>query len=133
MYGYKDLTCRVKNGKVIDMLYDDKKFVGSVIRLARKKAGLSQEQLAEKIGMTDKNLGNIENGKQFPQVNNFIRIIEELNLSLENFGSRKKFPQEPLQEQNELLKLVLSSSKQQQNAYFKILNTLNSVVTGYKA
>lgn len=113
------------------MLYDDKKFVGNVIKLARKKNGLSQEQLAEKVGMTDKNLSNIENGKQFPQVNNFIRIMDELNLTIENFGSRKKFNQ--IQEDNELLKLVLSSSKQQQNAYLKILDTVNDVVTGYKA
>ena len=32
------------------------------------------------------NLGNIENGKQFPQINNFFRILEVLNLSVEDFS-----------------------------------------------
>ena len=68
------------------MIYDEKKFIGNVIRNARKRAKLSQAQLAERVEMSDKNLGNIENGKQFPQVNNFLRIIEVLSLSLEDFG-----------------------------------------------
>ena len=43
------------------MIYDDKKFIGEVIKKARKESGLRQSVLAERIGMTDKNLGNIEN------------------------------------------------------------------------
>lgn len=68
------------------MIYDDKKFIGEVIKKARKSAKLTQAELAEKIDMSEKNLGNIENGKQFPQINNFFRILEVLNLSVEDFG-----------------------------------------------
>ena len=67
------------------MIYDDKKFIGNVIRNARKQAKFSQAELSEKLGMTEKNLGNIENGRQYPQVNNFLKIIEVLNLSLKDF------------------------------------------------
>lgn len=68
------------------MIYDDKKFIGEIIKKARKKSKLTQAELAEKIDMSEKNLGNIENGKQFPQINNFFRILEVLNLSVEDFG-----------------------------------------------
>ncbi len=68
------------------MLYDDKNFIGNIIKKARKSAKMKQSVLAEKIEMSDKNLGNIENGKQFPQINNFFRILEVLQLSLEDFG-----------------------------------------------
>lgn len=68
------------------MIYDDKKFIGEVIKKARKSAKLTQAELAEKIDMSEKNLGNIENGKQFPQINNFFRILEVLNLSVEDFS-----------------------------------------------
>ncbi len=68
------------------MIYDDKKFIGEVIKKARKSAKFTQAELAEKIDMSEKNLGNIENGKQFPQINNFFRILEVLNLSVEDFG-----------------------------------------------
>ena len=61
------------------MIYDDKKFIGKIIKNARKKLKLTQAELAEKIDMSEKNLGNIEKGKQFPQINNFFRIpLQEL-------------------------------------------------------
>ena len=68
------------------MIYDDKKFIGKVVRNARKKARLNQSELSEKLCMSEKNLSNIENGRQYPQVNNFLRIIEVLNLTLKDFG-----------------------------------------------
>ena len=68
------------------MIYDDKKFIGSVIKHARIKSGMTQAALSEKISMTEKNYNSIENGRQFPAVNNFLKIIEVLNLSLEEFG-----------------------------------------------
>lgn len=68
------------------MIYDSKEFVGNIIKNARKKYGYTQSLLSEKIGMSEKNLGNIENGKQYPLLNNFLRILEVLNLSVEDFG-----------------------------------------------
>ncbi|MBQ8476848.1 helix-turn-helix transcriptional regulator [bacterium] len=103
------------------MLYDDKKFIGSVIKNARKKAKLSQAELSEQIEMCDKNLGNIENGKQFPAVNNFLRIIEVLNLSLKDFGVMNTQKESTFK--NELLKMILNASESQSEAYLDILNT----------
>lgn len=74
----------------VHMIYDDKKFIGSIIKKARKRAKLTQADLAEKIDMSEKNLGNIENGKQYPQINNFFRMAEILNLTLEDFGVDSK-------------------------------------------
>ena len=76
------------------MLYDNKEFIGKVIKQARKNCGLTQEELAEKTNMAEKTISNIENGKQFPALNNFFRIFEILNLSLEDFGVAKPSPLE---------------------------------------
>lgn len=109
------------------MIYDDKEFIGKVIRNARKKARLSQAQLSEKINMCDKNLGNIENGKQFPQVNNFLRILEVLDLSLEDFGVENK--QKNLDNtKEELLKIVNSSTPEQAQIYLKTLKFVDAVM-----
>ncbi len=108
------------------MIYDDKKFIGEVIKKARQKAKLSQAELSEKIDMTDKNLGNIENGKQFPQVNNFLRLIEFLGLSLEDFGVRKKEDKDESKEA--LLKLILLSTTKECQGYLEILNVINNVI-----
>ena len=107
------------------MLYDDKKFIGEVIKRARKSMNLKQAQLAEKVGMSEKNLGNIENGKQFPQVNNFIRLIEVLNLSLEDFGAKKVL--QNTQSRNKILQEIFLSSENEINAFMEILKAIKKL------
>ena len=103
------------------MIYDDKKFIGNVIKNARKKAKLSQAELSELISMCDKNLGNIENGKQFPQVNNFLKIIEVLKLSLNDFGvTNSNISNNKIRE--ELLRKVYSMDEKRASIYLETLN-----------
>ena len=109
------------------MIYDDKKFIGDVIKAARKKAKLNQAELCEKLNMSDKNLGNIENGKQFPQVNNFLKIIETLNLKLEDFGVKTKNQDNPVK--NELYKIILGSTDKKANAYLKAIKTVDEIIS----
>ena len=104
------------------MLYDDKKFIGSVIRNARRNLYFKQSELAEKVGMSEKNLGNIENGRQFPQVNNFIRLIEVLNLSLEDFGAKTLKPEIKIRE--DLLQEIYLSSDNEIETLVAILKLI---------
>ena len=48
--------------------------VGKLIALKRKEKGLTQEQLAEKLGVTNKAVSKWENGKSMPD----LAIIQEL-------------------------------------------------------
>lgn len=107
------------------MLYCDKKFIGKIIRNARKKAGLTQGELAEKIDMCEKNLGNIENGKQYPQVDNFLRIIEVLNISIDEFGI--KYYNNTNEIQQELIKIILNSTDEDNNKYLKTIKFLDNI------
>lgn len=107
------------------MIYDDKRFIGQVIRNARKRAGLTQNQLAESIGMSEKNLGNIENGKQFPQVNNFLHLIEFLDIPLSDFGVNKIVQDD--NSKHELAKLLLTTSNKQIDVYKKIFELIKSL------
>ncbi|MBR6127372.1 helix-turn-helix transcriptional regulator [bacterium] len=112
------------------MIYDDKKFIGSVIKNARKQAKLTQEELSEKVDMTDKNLGNIENGRQFPQVNNFLRLISELNISLEDFGvdiHRKNNPK-----RETILNKIFSANEEELELYNILLSSADKIKTIYK-
>lgn len=106
-------------------IYDDKKFIGNIIRNARKNAKLSQAELSEKLEMSEKNLGNIKNGKQFPQINNLFRIIEELNLCLEDFGvsNNKSIPGI----RKELLQDIYLSSQSEIEVYNEILQSLKKL------
>ena len=108
------------------MIYDDKKFIGDVIKKARKEANLKQSVIKEKIGMTDKNLGNIENGKQYPQLNNFFRLLEVLNLSVNDFGVKTRASQNDIREK--LLHEIYVSSEKELQIYLEILNSLKKLV-----
>ena len=65
--------------------YDDKEFLGKKIKQLRVNSKLSQAELSEKIGMTEKNLSNIERGLQVPALNSFLRLLDVLNVSLTEF------------------------------------------------
>ncbi len=103
------------------MIYDDKKFIGSVIRNARKQAKMNQAELSEKLCMSEKNLSNIENGRQYPQVNNFLRIIEVLNLTLKDFGVNRSDHSELSLEKNNLISKILSCPDKKIKLYQRAL------------
>ena len=56
------------------MLYFDKTFIADKIKYRRKKLGLTQSELAEKIGISEKHLSKIETGKNYPSLDNFFKI-----------------------------------------------------------
>ena len=53
------------------------------LKLARVEKGLSQQQLAEKIGVTRQTIGLIENEKYNPTLNLCIRIAQVLDRTLD--------------------------------------------------
>lgn len=56
--------------------------LGARIRELRKSAGLTQEQLAERLGIDQKHMSRIELGKSYPSLDRLIMIGETLNVSL---------------------------------------------------
>lgn len=58
------------------------------IKFYRKKLGYSQEELAEKIGIGYKHLGNIERGTAKPSVSTIIKILNAFHITLEEFFSK---------------------------------------------
>lgn len=55
--------------------------MGDRIKEARKKKGLTQEQLAERLDVSVEFVGQIERGLKLPSMNVFIKLIEALNVS----------------------------------------------------
>jgi len=58
-------------------------FTGQLIEDARKKAHLTQEELAIKVGSNKSYISRIENGKTEPKVSTFYRIAAALGLSVD--------------------------------------------------
>ena len=60
---------------------DMERRIGAVIREARRRAGLSQEALAEQTGLSVKSLSSLETGRTRPSVATLERLAKALNLS----------------------------------------------------
>lgn len=66
--------------------------IGSNIRVARKRADLTQEELSESIGVTPQYLSDLERGLVGTSIPTLIKICNRLNVSADFilFGSSRK-------------------------------------------
>jgi transcriptional regulator with XRE-family HTH domain len=55
--------------------------IGENIRKARKAAGVSQKELAERLQVYQKDISRWENGERTPTLEMFAKICRELNVS----------------------------------------------------
>ena len=68
------------------MVFCSKEFIGKKIKEFRKKSKLTQAQLAEHVGLSETHMSKIEIGANSPTVENFLKIIEALNIPINEFG-----------------------------------------------
>lgn len=101
----------------------EKSFIAQVIKNSRKNAGLKQSQLAELAGISEKHLSKIETGKNYPSLDNFLKIIEVLNISLNELGINIK--DKDSKEKEELTKIINTSSQKQLKAYLDMIKAIN--------
>ncbi|WP_224373156.1 helix-turn-helix domain-containing protein [Hyalangium versicolor] len=55
--------------------------LGAAVRIARVRAGLTQEDVAERIGMASEVYGRMERGQMLPRVENLRRLCLVLNVA----------------------------------------------------
>lgn len=104
------------------MMYCDKEYIANIIQKARKEKGLKQSQLAEKIGISEKHLSKIETGKNYPALDNFLKIIEVLDLSLSDFGINTSH--ELSADRQMLQKIINTASEEQISIYLDVVESL---------
>ena len=63
----------------------DNDSVAEKIKSAREKAGLTQAQLAEKVGTTSQNISQYERGIRNPKYNTLEKIARSLGVDVEYF------------------------------------------------
>ena len=61
---------------------DHKKLLGQTIKYFRKAKNLTQEQLAELVGMEPNSISIIESGRNFPTLNSLEKIANALEIEL---------------------------------------------------
>ena len=98
-----------------------KEKLGKRIQEIRKSQHITQEKLAEMIGLDTPNLSNIERGKRFLSAETLEKIIKALNVS-----EKELFNFEHLKTREELIKSIneiLSTSKTNEvQYYYRLIN-----------
>ena len=96
--------------------------IGKFISQCRKDKKLTQSELAEKLGVTDKSIGNWENGRNMPDLSLFKPLCDELGITINDLLSGEKIGKEKYQEKFEenIVNTIDYSSKR--------INKYNSVI-----
>ena len=99
-----------------------KEYIAQIIKMARKAKKMKQSELAESVGITEKHLSKIETGRNYPALDNFLRIIDVLKLSLKDFGLKEE--DNATETKKQLQKIINISSERELKAYLTIIKDL---------
>lgn len=113
-----------KNSKVLEergLIMDTKK-IGAFIALNRKKKGYTQEQLAEKLGVTNKTISRWENGHYMPDLSLLEPLSKELDITLNELLAGEEIVKEETLEYSEqnLIQTIDYTDKKIKNEHKKI-------------
>ncbi len=75
--------------------------IGKFIAECRKQRKMTQSELGEKLGVTEKSISNWENGRNMPDLSLFKPLCEELNITINELLSGEKLSKEKYQEKFE--------------------------------
>lgn len=103
-------------------LETNKKILGEKFKKYRKNLGLTQFQLAERVGLNEKQISRIEAGLNYPTYTTLAKLIEVLEINVLDFLSA---PSEQINHsQEELIKLIKKSNDLEIKIYYDVLKAL---------
>ena len=99
--------------------------IGKFISKCRKNKNLTQQELAEKLGVSDRTVGNWENGRNMPDLSLFKTLCDELDISINDLMSGERIKKEQYQEKLEenIVNLTVGNKKNF-NKKLKIFSSL---------
>lgn len=106
------------------MIFDDREYIARKIRLARKKANLTQEELAEKIGISAKQISRIEIATYSPSLSTFLKLISILNIDISEFGIQNSEIKTDNSNREKLIKLIYNATDSEIEFYYVTLDTM---------
>ena len=89
--------------------------IGRFIAERRKKAGLTQLQLAEKLGITDKAISKWERGLTMPDTSIMLDLCDIISISVNELLCGEKFDMENNDQKNEQLLLDMAKELEKKN------------------
>lgn len=102
-----------------------KREVGEKIKRLRKRSGLTQEQLAELVDISPRNLSNIEQGISFPKPETLENILVSLHTT-----TQELFANEHIKSKSELIQSIndyinkIQDNREKLEQIYKIIRDL---------
>ena len=93
----------------------DQKKIGRFIAERRKEQNLTQMQLAESLGITDRAISKWENGRALPDCSIMLDLCKILEISVNDLLSGEKMDMENEHQNNEQLLLNMAKELEQKN------------------
>ena len=98
--------------------------IGQKIKYFRKKRGMTQEELAEKVDLSEKHISKIETGIHQPSIIAFFKIVKVLNIGIEEFGLSLKTESNTIKE--EIMSIINNSTDYELEFMLPIIKTLQN-------
>lgn len=86
-----------------------KKTLGMMIAELRKEKGMTQLELAEKMGVTDKAVSKWERDLSCPDINSLPNLAEILGVSVDELMQIKKEAEDPKQSPKEIMQTIFKA------------------------
>ena len=99
--------------------------VGKFIAKLRKEKNMTQQELANKLNITDRAVSHWENGRSIPDAGIMLELCKILNVNVNELLSAKKIPQETYSERAEENLLEMKREIESQN---RRIFTLNKII-----
>ena len=104
-----------------------KKTLGTMIAELRKQHGMTQLELAEKMGVTDKAVSKWERDLSCPDINSIPTLAEVLGVSVEELMQVKKEAEAPVSKVAEIMEIAPKAVAMAMGVAVTVLTVLNAL------
>ena len=104
-----------------------KKTLGAMIAELRKQHGMTQLELAEKMGVTDKAVSKWERDLSCPDINSIPNLAEILDVSVEELMQIKKEAETPVSKVAEIMEIAPKAVAMAMGIAVTVLTILNAL------
>ena len=105
------------------------KTLGTIIAQLRKEKGMTQLELAEKMGVTDKAVSKWERDLSCPDINSLPTLAEILGVSVDELMQIKKEADAPVSKVAEIMDIAPKAVAMAMGVAVAVLTTMNSLDT----
>lgn len=106
----------------------DQAKIGRFIAQCRKEKNMTQKQLADRLGVSDKTVSKWETGKGLPDAGCMVPLSEILEISVNELLTGERIPEEEYQEKAEETMVALAKMKEEMKAMKEGMLSLGSGV-----